>query len=142
MQRVDAADWHDAVAGAVAAGYDGFVTLTGVDDEGVQVWLRVRNAAGDDRVLSVVSESVPTIIDLFPDAAWYERETAEMFGVDFIGHDTTPLLLTPGSPHTPLRKHVYLDARNETGWPGGKEPGESGDRPPSRRRLLPPGVRP
>lgn len=142
MQRVDAAEWHDLVARTIADGYVGFVTLTGVDDDGLQVWLRLRNAAGDDRVLSVASESVPTIIDLLPDAAWYERETAEMFGVEFVGHDTKPLLLTAASPRTPLRKDVYLDARNETGWPGGKEPGESGDRPPSRRRLLPPGVRP
>lgn len=142
MRRVEAERWHAAVAGAIADGYDGFVTLTGVDDDGVQVWLRLRNAAGDERVLSVAAESVPTIIDLLPDAAWFERETAEMFGVEFVGHDTTPLLLGPDSPRAPLRKDVYLDARNTTTWPGGKEPGESGDRPPSRRRMLPPGVRP
>ena len=132
--------WHNDVAAAIADGYSTFITLTGVDDNGVQVWLRLRNAAGEDRVLSTKGEQVHSIVALFPIAAWYERETAEMFGVEFIGHATTPLLLDAELPRAPLRKEQLLAARNSTTWPGGKEPGESGDRPPSRRRLLPPGV--
>ena len=133
-------NWRDAVAAAIADGYETFITLAGVDDGGVQVWLRLRNMNGDDRVLRTAGEHVPTITDLLPSAAWYEREISEMFGVHFDGHTTQPLLLTSGSPRRPLRKNVFLDARNTTPWPGGKEPGGSGDRPPSRRRLLPPGV--
>lgn len=133
-------NWRDAVAAAIADGYETLVTFTGVDDDGVQVWLRLRNASGEDRVLRTTGEQLPTIIDVLPSATWYEREIAEMFGVHFDGHVTQPLLLTSDSPRTPLRKNTLLDARNSTPWPGGKEPGESGDRPPSRRRLLPPGV--
>lgn len=139
--RVESSTWHDVVTTAIADGYSSFITYTAVDDDGVQLWLRLRSAAGDDRVLSTASDIVDSIIDIIPQASWYEREIAEMFGTRFTGHDTTPLLLDAGSPTTPLRKDVYLAARNETVWPGGKEPGESGDRPPSRRRLLPPGVK-
>lgn len=142
MQHVEPADWHATVESLIAQGFDRFVTLTGVDTDGVQVWLRLRDAAGTDAVLATTAERVDTIIDVLPDAAWAERETAEMFGVVFIGHDTAPLLLTSDAPPVPLRKSMLLDARNTVPWPGGKEPGESGDRPPSRRRLLPPGVRP
>ena len=142
MQHVEPADWHATVVALIADGYNRFVTLTGVDSDGVQVWLRLRNAAGADAVIATTTERVDTIIDVLPDAAWAERETAEMFGVVFVGHDTAPLLLPPDAPSAPLRKTLLLDARNTVPWPGGKEPGESGDRPPSRRRLLPPGVRP
>ena len=132
--------WRADVAAAIADGYTTFITLTGVDDDGLQVWLRLRNAAGHDCVLRTSGDHVQSIVELFPIAAWYEREVAEMFGVQFIGHTTTPLLLSVESPQSPLRKANLLEARNSSAWPGGKEPGETGDRPPSRRRLLPPGV--
>lgn len=137
---MSAETWWDDVAVAVADGYTSFITLVGVDDGGVQVWLRLRNVAGHDRVLRATGERVQSIVEMFPIAAWYEREVAEMFGVEFIGHATTPLLLDVETPRSPLRKEHVLSARNAIAWPGGKEPGESGDRPPSRRRLLPPGV--
>ena len=137
---MSARTWRDDVAAAIADGYSTFITLTGVDDDGVNVWLRLRNAAGEDRVLRTSGDHVQSIVGLIPLAAWYERETAEMFGVEFSGHATTPLLLDAAAPHAPLRKEQLLAARNTITWPGGKEPGESGDRPPSRRRLLPPGV--
>lgn len=137
---MSAETWRDDVAAAVSDGYTSFITLTGVDDDGVQVWLRLRNDAGHDCVLRTPGQRLPSIVELFPIAAWYERETAEMFGVEFIGHSTRPLLLDAASPQAPLRKEHVLHARNAVVWPGGKEPGESGDRPPSRRRLLPPGV--
>ena len=134
--RVDRAQWHDAVEAAIADGYNAFVTLTGVDDDGPQVWLRLRNAEGDDRVLMTSATNVATITDLLPEADWYEREAAHQFGITFGGNaNAVP------NPDAPMRKDHLLAARKETPWPGCKEPGESGDRPPSRRRLLPPGVR-
>ena len=50
-------------------------------------------------------------------------------------------MLAPGFVGTPLRKDEVLAARTAVGWPGAKEPGESGDPgETSRRRLVPPGV--
>jgi NADH-quinone oxidoreductase subunit C len=79
-------------------------------------------------------------------AAWHERETFEMFGIDFTGHaDLKPLLLPDGFEGHPLRKDFVLAARVAKAWPGAKEPGESDHHPaagasPGRRRMLPPGV--
>jgi len=88
-----------------------------------------------------------SITDLWPGAAWHERETHEMFGVDFAGFEDgtglglRPLLLPDGFVGTPLRKEFVLAARASKPWPGAKEPGESdAGTSPSRRKMLPPGV--
>ena len=89
----------------------------------------------------------PSITDLWAGAAWHERETFEMYGVDFSGFDDgsgrgiRPLLLPDGFEGTPLRKSFVLAARASKAWPGAKEPGESdAHSSPSRRKTLPPGV--
>lgn len=136
MQRVDATVWRDAVSAAIADGHSRFVTLMAIDDDGLEVWLRLRNDAGEDRVLSVAAaDGVPTLIDLLPNVAWCEREAAEMFGVEFTGHATRPLILAAGTT-PPMSKSVLLQARQSTPWPGEKEPGGV----TARRRALPPGV--
>ena len=135
MQRVDVLQWRDAVAAAMTSGYDRFVTLMAIDDDGLFVWLRLRNASGDDVVLATAAEGVPTLIDIIPGVAWCEREAAEMFGIAFIGHETAPLLLAAGT-EPPMPKHELLDMRQSTPWPGEKDPGGV----TARRRTLPPGV--
>lgn len=91
--------------------------------------------------------SIASATDLWPGAAWHERETHEMFGVDFSGFDDgsgrglRPLLLPDGFEGTPLRKSFVLAARVSKAWPGAKEPGESDEHAaPARRKTLPPGV--
>ena len=84
--------------------------------------------------------ALDTIVDLFPGAAWHERETHEMFGVDFRGHpNLTPLLLPPEFEGHPLRKDFVLATRVAKPWPGAKEPGES---TPRARRGANPCARP
>ena len=40
------------------------------------------------------TDKVDSIIDIFPNANWYEREIFEKFGINFIGHyDLKPLML-------------------------------------------------
>jgi NADH-quinone oxidoreductase subunit C len=91
--------------------------------------------------------TVASVTDLWPGAAWHERETHEMFGVEFTGFDDgtglglRPLLLPDGFQGTPLRKSFVLAARASKPWPGAKEPGDSDSGgSPSRRKMLPPGV--
>ena len=91
--------------------------------------------------------SVDSATDVWPGAAWHERETHEMFGLAFAGFDDgtgrglRPLLLPDGFEGTPLRKSFVLAARASKAWPGAKEPGESdAHASPSRRKMLPPGV--
>ena len=101
-------------------------------------------------------ESAASATGLWPGAAWHERETHEMFGIDFEGFDDgtglglRPLLLPNGFEGTPLRKSFVLAARASKAWPGAKEPGEGApshagphsDKPekPGRRKITAPGV--
>jgi NADH:ubiquinone oxidoreductase subunit C len=99
--------------------------------------LRTRVPAGTPRL--------PTATGVFAGASWHERETAEMFGLDFPGHPhLVPLLLPDGFEGHPLRKDFVLAARAAKAWPGAKEPGESdgdaGHGSPGRRKTRPPGV--
>lgn len=94
--------------------------------------------------------TVASVTDLYAGAAWHERETHEMFGLDFSGFDDgtglglRPLLLPDGFEGTPLRKSFVLASRAVKPWPGEKEPGDGGSERASsggtRRRMLPPGV--
>ncbi|MGH8893493.1 MAG: NADH-quinone oxidoreductase subunit C [Actinomycetes bacterium] len=90
------------------------------------------------------SPVLPTATAVFAGANWHERETFEMFGVEFEGHPhLVPLLLPDGFEGHPLRKDFALAARAAKAWPGAKEPGESDadtHGAPSRRKTRPPGV--
>ncbi len=86
---------------------------------------------------------LPSIVDIYPGAAWHERETYEMFGIEFADHPggLQPLLLPPEFEGHPLRKEFVLAARVAKAWPGAKEPGESHDPSAARRSpMRPPGV--
>ncbi|MGW3556827.1 NADH-quinone oxidoreductase subunit C [Streptomyces sp. NPDC000963] len=84
---------------------------------------------------------LPTAVEVYAGAGWHERETHEMFGVDFTGHPhLVPLLLPENFEGHPLRKDFVLAARVAKAWPGAKEPGESHEGGPKRRQMLPPGV--
>ncbi|MFD8822828.1 NADH-quinone oxidoreductase subunit C [Streptomyces sp. NPDC059605] len=84
---------------------------------------------------------LPTAVGVYAGAAWHERETHEMFGIDFEGHPhLVPLLLPEGFEGHPLRKDFVLAARVAKAWPGAKEPGESEHGGAKRRTMLPPGV--
>jgi NADH-quinone oxidoreductase subunit C len=161
---VPVARWHDALAWARDdLGLDFFDWLSAVDEPdadppAVDVVVHVASSValpdrgGVPRLL--LRTRVPTaalqlasVTDLWPGAAWHERETHEMFGVDFSGFEDgtglglRPLLLPDGFVGTPLRKEFVLAARASKPWPGAKEPGESDSgTSPSRRKMLPPGV--
>ncbi|HEV7826662.1 MAG TPA: NADH-quinone oxidoreductase subunit C, partial [Mycobacteriales bacterium] len=82
---------------------------------------------------------IDSIVAVYPGAAWHERETHEMFGVDFDGHPgLAPLLLPAEFEGHPLRKEFVLAARVAKAWPGAKEPGESHDPGTGRRAPMRP----
>jgi NADH-quinone oxidoreductase subunit C len=130
-------------------GCDFFDWLTAVDelDQGYAVVAHVWSTAG--RYGVIIRTRVPgqepaveSIVGLYPGAAWHERETHEMFGIDFPGHpDLAALLLPVEFEGHPLRKAFVLASRVAKQWPGAAEPGESAAQSAQRRRpLRPPGV--
>ncbi len=147
---VPADAWPEAVRTARdSLECDFFDWLTAVDElaDGfsivVHVWstrhkhgvlLRTRVPRDAARVASIVS--------VYPGAAWPERETHEMFDVDFIGHDDMkPLLLPPEFEGHPLRKEFVLASRVAKPWPGAKEPGDAQETGAAKRApMRPPGV--
>ena len=151
---VEAADWHDAIRGWRDEGYTFFDWLSAVDEhpEGFRLVthlarLPVSPGKALDHVLVATyidrdEAQIASITDVFAGAAWHERETHEMFGIDF-GRELEPLLLPDGFEGHPLRKEFVLVSRVAKSWPGAKEPGESdadSTHSPSRRRMKPPGV--
>jgi NADH-quinone oxidoreductase subunit C len=60
--------------------------------------------------LPVKELKVSSVTGVWPGADWHERETAELFGVEFLGHpDPRKLLLADGDERHPLRKDFKLD---------------------------------
>ena len=99
--------------------------LSGVDwqDEGLEVvyhlvslnkghHLTVKTRVGYD------DPSVPSVAALYPAADWHERETRDMFGINFEGHPNLVPLLLPDdmTDHFPLRKDNPLQEIEE--WQG------------------------
>ena len=151
--QVGPLDWIEALTMARdSLGCAFFDWLSGVDDldqepPGISVvahvyapqrhhhlLLRTRVPAADLRL--------PTATTVYKGANWHERETHEMFGVEFDGHpNLIPLLLPDGFEGTPLRKDFVLASRVAKQWPGELAPGQSmQDLKPGRKRNLPPGV--
>jgi NADH-quinone oxidoreductase subunit C len=65
------------------------------------------------------SLSMPTWVREFAGANWHERETHEMFGIDFEGHPDLRNLYLPGEfEGYPLRKDFPLLSRMVKPWPG------------------------
>lgn len=155
---IDPKDWHAAVrACRDDLGCDFFDWLSAVDEGPAESPAEGEDAPAPGPRFRIVAHlwsvaerrgvllralltegAVDSVTDLYPGADWHERETHEMFGVDFPGHpDLQPLLLAPEFEGHPLRKDFVLASRVVKPWPGAKEPG--GDRPTKRAPKRPPG---
>jgi NADH-quinone oxidoreductase subunit C len=149
---VPLASWTDALRAArddTELACDFFDWLSAVDelDEGFTVVAHLWSTRRKHGVLLRTrlpreAPVVETLTDLYPGAAWHERETHEMFGIGFARHpDLRPLLLPPEFEGNPLRKEFVLASRVAKPWPGAKEPGESSSGGPAKRApMRPPGV--
>ena len=135
-----------AIRDLVGLGYFDWLSAVDEGENGFTVFCHLYDPQTHRRALVRTSlpptdPSLHSVTSVFRGAAWHERETAEMFGIDFAGHpQLDPLLLSDGFDGHPLRKDFVLTARVSKSWPGAKEPGESGDGSPSRRKIQPPGI--
>jgi NADH-quinone oxidoreductase subunit C len=93
-------------------------------DTRMQVFARVGNPVTHVSVIVKVDvpDAQPTldsIHDVYAGANWHERETHEMFGINFAGHpDLRNMYLPVDFEGHPLRKDYPLLARMIKPWPG------------------------
>jgi NADH-quinone oxidoreductase subunit C len=69
----------------------------------------------------------PSLHQVYPGANWFERETWELFGINFEGHPQLVKLVLPEQfEGFPARKEFVLMSRIVKPWPGAVE-GEEGE---------------
>ena len=121
-ERLLACDFFDSSFG-VDRGEDGFdvVTVLYSTTHHHRVLLSHRCAGGREAPVA------PSLTDLYPGANWMERETWDMFGIEFAGHPglAPRILCIENFEGWPLRKDFYLASRAAKPWPGVKEPAET-----------------
>lgn len=119
--RLLAFDFFDNLFGIDAgdAGFD-VVTVLYSTTFGTRIALRTRCLGGRDE------PTCPSLTDIYRGADWMERETWDMFGIEFDGHPSlAPRILTVENfEGWPLRKDFHLTSRVVKPWPGVKEPAE------------------
>ncbi len=93
-------------------------------EERFEVLSRISDvSSGDGLVLSTDLPKDDARLDsltaVYAGADWHEREAAEMFGIDFVGHPNLAALYLPdGFEGHPLRKSYALLSRQVKPWPG------------------------
>jgi NADH-quinone oxidoreductase subunit C len=69
--------------------------------------------------LSSEAPRIASLVEVYAGANWHERESHEMFGIDFDGHpNLTHLYLPESFLGNPLRKSYPLLSREVKPWPG------------------------
>ncbi len=107
-----AGSFEEAVTGSHAGGEARFQVLARVYSLATGIGINVKTDVDAEL-------AVPTWTEIYPGAAWHEREAFEMFGVGFVGHAGLRKLYLPGDfEGYPLRKDYPLMARIIKPWPG------------------------
>ena len=136
--RITPSGWSEAVRRCrdePLLAFDMFDNLFGVDarDEGFDVVVVLYSTSTGNRIVLRTrceggreAPTCPSITEFYRGANWMERETWDMFGIEFVGHPgLEPRLLTVENfEGWPLRKDFALSSRAVKPWPGVKEPAE------------------
>jgi len=100
--------------------FTGIATITGIDDgdeiEAIYHFTRKGLVLSLKTRVSKEDPTLPTIIDIIPGSAFYEREVHDLFGVKFEGNpDLSPLILPDRWPSNiyPLRGEWDTDKIRE-----------------------------
>ncbi len=103
-------------------GFD-YVAILYSTSTGNRIVLRTRCEGGREAPVC------PSMVEVYRGADWMERETWDMFGIDFPGHPSvSPRILTVENfEGWPLRKDFHLASRAAKPWPGVAEPKEMDD---------------
>ena len=140
--KVNESDWLSQASQMKQSGFVRCEWLTATHNGGdaFEISLMLsREDLSESTILSTdVDSAIDSLVDVFPNVSFHEREVSQMFGVKFNGiKDESPAFEIELSGH-PLRRDFALATRAGTEWPGAVEPDENAKRRPS----LPPGVLP
>lgn len=139
---VDPASWVAVHVDLLARGAVRFEWLTATHnlDDAFEVTSCVATSDVSQRwiVSAVITGSIATLIEVYALADFHERETAQMYGVEFTGRTSTDAAFDAPFEGHPLRRDFALRTRQDAAWPGAVEPDANARRRPS----LPPGVMP
>jgi NADH-quinone oxidoreductase subunit C len=140
--KVNKSDWLSQASQMKQSGFVRCEWLTATHNGGdaFEISLMLSNEdLSESTILSTdIDSAIDSLVEVFPNVSFHEREVSQMFGVKFNGSkDESPAFEIELSGH-PLRRDFALATRAGTEWPGAVEPDENAKRRPS----LPPGVIP
>jgi NADH-quinone oxidoreductase subunit C len=104
-----------------------FTSAVDWEDEGFDVVTQLYSTTRGHHVRVKVrcdreKPTCPSIHDVYAGADWYERETWELFGIEFVGHPHLVKLVLPEQfEGFPGRKDFVLMSRKAKPWPGAVE---------------------
>jgi len=142
LQNIESSQWQAQSREMKQKGFVRCEWLTATHNGGdaFEISLMLSNEDLSENLILVteIEANIDSLVDVFSNVGFHEREVAQMFGVEFIGsNDTSPAFEIELSGF-PLRRDFALAIRADTEWPGAVEPDENAKRRPS----LPPGVLP
>lgn len=142
IQKIDKSVWLNQAAEMKQRGLVRCEWLTATHNGGdsFEISLMLSNEdLTESLILSTdIEASLESLIEVYPNVDFHEREVAQLFGVEFIGNENSALAFEIELTGFPLRRDFALATRADTQWPGAVEPDETAKRRPS----LPPGVLP
>lgn len=142
QEKVNSSNWRNQASELRGRGFVRceWLTATHNGGEAFEISLMLSNQdLSESLILTTEIEStIESLVHIFPNVSFHEREVSQMFGVKFIGNDDDSLAFEIELSGHPLRRDFALATRADAQWPGAVEPDENAKRRPS----LPPGVLP
>lgn len=140
--KVNKSDWLSQASQMKQSGFVRCEWLTATHNGGdaFEISLMLSNEdLSESTILSTdIDSAIDSLVEVFPNVSFHEREVSQMFGVKFNGSKDESPAFEIELPGHPLRRDFALATRAGADWPGAVEPDENAKRRPS----LPPGVLP
>lgn len=145
IRTVAVSEWiaHHRDLADAGLGFFDMIAATDLGDQRVELVSHVMRVDASERAMVRIevdlAEPVPSLVHVYPAAAWHEREAHDTNGVVFDGNLDLRVLITDAQP-PPLQRTAMLEPRVATPWPGLYEPGAAEGETRRRRPKPVPGV--
>lgn len=140
IEAVASADWINKATEMKRLGFVRCEWLTATHNGGdlFEISLMLSNEDLTESLIltTEIVENIESLLAVYPNVDFHEREVTQMFGVEFIGNENSAPAFEIELAGFPLRRDFALATRAVSSWPGAVEPDVTAKRRPS----LPPGV--